>query len=283
MFNFELENERGNIVDINDGVRYLVTGASGLNPPSASIFTSKSPNRKGVRYNGSTLNERNIVIGIKILGDVEANRNALYDWVDSEQYIKVRYRNNAKNVYCEGHVVECPFDIFTDNEIVSLAILCEDPFWKDLDEISTDITALLKQFSFPFAIESVGQPFSTLRDANITNIFLTGAATGVKITVRCFGEVENLMIYDAKDTTRRFLIKYKIPANWIIVIDTDGSPKTCKAYKPDGTEQNMLPFVGYNPTWFELKRGNNLFGYTADGGLQDVEMSISYHNKHLGI
>ena len=49
MFSLRLENESANIIDINDGVHYLVTEVSGLNPPSAYIFTAKSPNRKGVK------------------------------------------------------------------------------------------------------------------------------------------------------------------------------------------------------------------------------------------
>ncbi|MBR4279416.1 MAG: hypothetical protein IKT34_04475, partial [Clostridia bacterium] len=119
MFSFRLENESGNIVDINDGIKYIVTAASGLNPPSAALFTSKSPNRKGSKHNGSTLDERVIIITIKILGDIEANRNALYAWADTEQYCKVYYKNGVRNVFCEGYVQDCPIDLFTDNEVIN--------------------------------------------------------------------------------------------------------------------------------------------------------------------
>ncbi|MGN0804268.1 MAG: phage tail domain-containing protein, partial [Candidatus Coproplasma sp.] len=174
MFDLKLENANANVVNINDGVKYQVLGCSGLTPPSASIYTGKSPNRKGVKYNGSTLNERNIVVQIKILGDIEKNRNALYEWIDTEQYCKVYYRNGEKNVYCEGHIQDCDADFFVDNEIISVAILCENPYWKDLQTISAGISALLKQFTFPFAIDSAGIPFSTMRDNNTTTIVNSG-------------------------------------------------------------------------------------------------------------
>lgn len=283
MFSLRLENESANIIDINDGVHYLVTEVSGLNPPSASIFTAKSPNRKGVKYNGSTLNERNVVITIKILGDIEENRNALYAWVDTEQYAKIYYQNDVKNVYCEGHVEDCEVDMFTDNEIMTVAIICENPYWKDLAEISKEISALLKQFTFPFAINREGMPFSTIRQNTVTNIFNGGAETGAKFYIRTTDNVKNLLIYNATDTTKRFLIRYDIPADWTIVIDTEGSPKTCKAYKPDGTVQNMLPFVGANPEWFALKKGHNKFGYTADNGASNVSISVRFTNKYLGV
>lgn len=283
MFELNLENASGNIVEINDGQRYVVLSASGLTPPSASLFTSKSPNRKGSKYNGSTLYERNIVIEIKILGDIEANRNALYDWVDTEQYCKVRYRNGKKNVYCEGYVQDCTIDLFTDNEVISVAIVCPDPYWKSLHEISADISALLKQFTFPFAISAAGVPFSTMRDNNVTTIFNSGAETGVKITVKCNSDLVNLRIYDSRDTTRRFEIKTTLGNGGVVVIDTESSPKTVKQIKPDGTVVNLMRYVGANPTWFTLKKGINQFGYTADVGAGNAEITVGYANKYTGV
>lgn len=283
MFELKLENDSTNVVNINDGVNYVVLSVSGLNPPSASIFTTKSPNRKGARYNGSTLNERNIVVEIKILGDIEQNRNNLYAWIDTEQYVKVYYRNNTKNVYCEGHIQDCDIDFFVESEVVNLAIICENPYWQDLQQISTEISSLLKQFTFPFAIDAAGVPLSTVREDTATNIFNAGAETGVKITVKCNDEVENLRIYDDKNTLRQFKINYTLLKDWIVEIDTENSPKTVKAYLPDGTTINLLKYIESNPTWFTLKKGHNTFGYSADKGFANVEMTFSFRNKYLGV
>lgn len=284
MFEFKLENESGNIVDINDGVNYIVIPpVEGLNPPPASIFTSTSPNRKGGKYNGSTLNERNLIITIKILGDIEANRNALYSWVDTEQYIKVRYRNGVKNVYCEGHIQECPIDIFTDNETVTVNIICENPYWKDLQEIAAEVSHILQQFTFAFAIDSTGIPFSTIRPNSETSIYNAGAETGVKLTVKCSGEVKNLVIFDGQNTSRRFKLATTLQTDWIVIIDTESSPKTCKAYKPDGTILNLMKYISGAPTWLTLRRGNNIFGFTADVGSSNVTLTVGYTNKYLGV
>lgn len=282
MYELKLENVNGNVVNVNDGVKYTVISALGLNPPSASIFTAKSPNRKGVKYNGSTLNERNIVLQIKILGDIEANRNALYAWVDCEQYCKVSYKNEIKNVYCEGHIQECDIDLFTDNEIVNVAILCADPYWVTVHEESVSLTSIVKNFVFPFAINVAGIPFSTItRSAEVT-INNEGAETGARFIIKCDGDIKNLTLYDGKDTTRRFVINAELLKNWIVVIDTDRSPKTVKAYKPDGTTENLLKYVN-NPTWFTIKKGENVFGYTATSGADNADITISYQDKCLGV
>ena len=282
MFELYLENENASIVNINDNINYVVISAEGLTPPSASIFTAKSPNRKGVKYNGSTLNERIVVINIKLLGDIEANRNALYAWVDTEQYCKIRYKNGMKNVYCEGHVQDCRIELFTDNEIVSVAILCENPYWKDLQEIKTEISALIKQFTFPFSIDANGIPFSTMRDTNTTNVYYVGSETGVEIKIKCKGDVENLTLYNARIVAEKFEIATTLRAGWLVVIDTENSPKTIKAYKEDGTVENLLKYV-QNPTWFTLKKGNNAFSYTTANGNDNAEISISFMAKYTGV
>lgn len=283
MFKLIIQNADGNIVDLNDGDRYEVIAVSGLNPPSASIFTAKSPNRKGLKYNGSTLNERVIVIQIKLHGDIEANRNALYDWVDPEQYVKIYYRNDTKNVFAEGYIEDCEIDLFTDNEIVNVEVLCPSPYFNDLQEIVTDITNLVKQFTFPFAIGAEGIPFSTIKENNITNVFNPGAETGAQFTFKFKGDVSNITIFDDTDVSKQFKINRSFSAGWSVVINTEGSPKTCKAYQPDGTEINLMRYIGANPTWFPLKKGNNRFGFSAESGTAAVEMSIGFNTKYLGV
>ena len=283
MFDLRLENSSGNVVNINDGGRYQVLNISGLTPPVASVFASKSPNRKGRKKHGSTLDYRAIVIQIKLLGDIEANRNALYAWTDTETELKIYYSNSTKNVYCEGTVTECDIDLFTDNEVVNLAIECDDPYLQDIQEISTDVSSLLRQFTFPFAIDAEGVPFSTMRENNATLVYNAGAETGVKITVKCKNTLSNLRIYDARDTTRRIQINYNFEAGTLVEIDTENSPKTIKAFKPDGSVVNLLKYVSGNPTWFTLKKGANAFGYTADIGVDKAEISIGFRNRYLGV
>lgn len=282
MFELKLENENANIVNLNDEKNYIIVPPlEGFAPPSASLFLSKSPNKKGAKHNGSTLNERSIIINVKLLGDIERNRNALYPWIDTEQYVKIYYRNGEKNVYCEGYIQDCNFDTLTNNEIVSIVITCGDPYLRDMQTIETEISNLLKQFTFSFAIDSAGVPFSTIRENNTTNIHNSGAETGVKIVIRCVEEVNNIMLFDANNTTRQFKLNGSFPAGWVIEIDTEASPKTCKAIKPDGQVENLMRYIGKNPVWFTLKKGYNLFGYSTESG--KIEMTVSFTNKYTGV
>lgn len=284
MFELKLENDSNQVVDINDHVNYVVLNVSGLNPPSASMFTAASPNKKGVKYNGSRLNERNILITIKILGDIESNRNALYDFIDTENYIKINYQNGLKNVYCEGHVTDCDIDFFTNNETIGLAVICEDPYWKDLQEISVDMSNVLKQFTFPFAI-SEPVPFSTIKNNSKIKIFNSGSETGVLIRINCINEVNGVEIYNPTNIYERFEINTTLPKGSLVIINTESSPKTVKLYKPDGSSaENLLKYINKNATWFTLKRGNNFFAYNSvSESANDVEISVNFKNKYLGV
>lgn len=281
MFELRFENSDGKIVNVNDGVNYVVTDFEGFDPPSASLYTSKSPNRKGSKKNGSTLDERPLMFSIKILGDIEVNRNALYEWTDTESELKIYYKNGVKNVYCVGTVTDCDVPLCTDNEIMTVAITCPDPYLKDLEEIATEISNLLKQFTFPFAIDAAGVPFSTLRENNNTNVFNAGAETGAIIRIKALGAVSNIRLYDGEDATRIFAINMTLQTGEIVEIDTERSPRTVKLIRTNGKIENILRYVGGNPTWFQLRKGNNIFGFTASN-IGNVEFTFSFTNKYLG-
>lgn len=280
MFEILFEKD-GSIVNINDGVNYVVVEFEGFTPPPASLYTSKSPNRKGSKKNGSTLDERSLIIQVKILGDIEANRNALYEWTDTETELKIYYKNGVKEVYCEGTVTDCDVPVCTDNEIMTVAITCPDPYLKELQEMAIEISNLLKQFTCPFAIDANGIPFSTIRADNTTNVFNAGAETGAIIRVKAKGEVSNIKLYDANDASRIFEINLTLQENEIVEIDTERSPRTVRLIKTDGSAVNILKNIGHNPTWFQLKKGNNLFGFTASI-VSNVELTFSFTNKYLG-
>lgn len=283
MFEFRLENEAGNVVNINDESRYVVLSCSGLNPPSASIFTAKSPNRKGSKYKGSSLDERPMILTIKLLGDIEANRIALYDWVSTENYVKIYYKNGKRDVYIEGYVQDCPIDFFTKSEVVSVSILCPDPYFKDLQEISTELATLLPQFTFSFAIDAEGVPFSTVKNDNHTPIINTGTETGCTLTLTFKGDAYGITIYNARNTTERMVINHTFKSGDTVVIDTDNTPKKIELTDISGVKSNILRYVESNPTWFTLKNGINEFGFIAEAGQSNIAMSISFKSKYAGV
>lgn len=283
MFSLKLENEFGKIKDINDGRSYLVVDATGFNPPAASHYTSKSYNRHGVKYNGYSIDERTITIVIKLLGDVEQNRIDLYDWTESGQYVKVHYSNGIRDVYCEGHIVNPDVNFFTEDEQVELEIMCDDPYFKTMDTIITEITNVIGNFYLTedendiyFATTDEGIAFSEELDKNETTIHNKGSETGVIIRAVALEDVSGLTIYNADNPSREYIkLKETLLKGQELLIDTTGH-----RYRIEINGVNSLSKVDRHITWFKLKRGNNSF-YCEPS--HNIKLTVEYNERYLGV
>ena len=66
-YKLTLQNEAGNVIDINDGERFQVLDCRGLTPPGVKDYTGAESIRKGAKFTGSSLLERTVEIDIKLL------------------------------------------------------------------------------------------------------------------------------------------------------------------------------------------------------------------------
>lgn len=278
-YKLTLQNEAGRIIDINDGKNFQVLNCRGLTPPSAELFLSKSPNRKGARYNGSSLSERTIEIDIKLLGDIEANRNLLYDWANPESYCRINYSNSLKNVYCEGIVESATLELFTNSQVMSIVIVCSDPYLKSLYTIFQEINQYLRQFTFPFSIDRKGIPFSTSKNSTLTTFTYNGVRAGFKAYVIIKGEINRIQITNQRDASYFALSKH-FEAKQILLIDSSASPKKVTNLT---TGENLLKYMSAKSTWLKLFTGQNQFSYEVDTNLEDVEVTFSLNDRFLGV
>lgn len=278
-YKLTLQNEVGRIIDINDGKNFQVLNCRGLTPPSAELFLSKSPNRKGARYNGSSLSERTIEIDIKLLGDIEANRNLLYDWANPESYCRINYSNFLKNVYCEGIVESATLELFTNSQVMSIVIVCSDPYLKSLYTIFQEINQYLRQFTFPFSIDRNGIPFSTSKNSTLTTFTYNGVRVGFKAYVIIKGEINRIQITNQRDASYFALSKH-FEAEQILLIDSSASPKKVTNLT---TGENLLKYMSAKSTWLKLFTGQNQFSYEVDTNVEDVEVTFSLNDRFLGV
>ena len=278
-YKLTLQNEAGNIIDINDGERFQVLNCRGLTPPGAELFLSRSPNRKGAKFNGSSLSERNVEIDIKLLGDVEENRNLLYNWVNPESYCRINYSNRLKNVYCEGHVQEATPELFSKSQVMSVVVICGDPYLKSLYTIYQEISQYLNQFTFPFSIDEAGIPFSTLKADTATTFTYNGVKSGFKAQIIVKSEITRLQITNLIDANY-FALAATFPAGTVILIDSLSSPKKVTNLT---TGENLLKYMSNNSSWLKLLTGQNRFSYEVDTSPDDVEVTFLLNDRYLGV
>ena len=81
MYTAAIENASGSVyVLTGDEPVYQVLSIQGLNPPSAQLNVTNIVGLDGAKYNSARLNTREIVVTVKITGEVEKNRLNLYKY-----------------------------------------------------------------------------------------------------------------------------------------------------------------------------------------------------------
>ena len=109
--------------------KYAIKKVSGLSPQGGTISTQKMA-RHGTEHINSTTDERNIVIDLKVLGDVEANREALYNIFPTSLPVTLEIQTYSKKATIVGYVETCEVDFFQRIAVGQISIICPDPFFK---------------------------------------------------------------------------------------------------------------------------------------------------------
>lgn len=282
MFVAKIENTKNNILTLTQNESdFQVISIEGLNPPNAQINTSKIAGLDGSRFNSSTLNERNIVITIKLNGDVEKNRINLYSFFRNKEWCKFYYKNGIRDVYIEGYVETVEVDLFSKSEIMQISILCPNPYFKNMEEIVDDISKSLAAFEFPFAINIDDPvPMSTIDTTRITNVFNNSESeTGVIIEIDLLNDANKIQINNIS-TGETFTLRHNFLENDKIIIDTNKGNKAVSLIR-NASKTNLFTSMVRGSTFFTLDIGDNFFSYLVDDGTNDDAIHIVF--KHYTI
>ena len=282
----KVENERGSILNLSeDETKYQITNISGLNPVNANINTSDIAGVDGAAFNSSKLQSRNIVITIKINGDVERNRLLLYQFFSVKQKCKLYYKNNSRNVFINGHTETFEVEHFSQSQKAQISIICPQPYLKDMEIIIDDISKIIPKFEFSFSINiDEAIEISTIEkdlSKKITNN--SECETGLIIKAVFSGKVSKLEIKNI-ETGEYFIFNYDFVEDDILKVDCNKGSKSAILTR-NGKEINLMPHRQRGSKFFQLKIGDNYFSYLADEGVNDhlVDIKFSHYNVYTGV
>lgn len=293
MFTFTIENRNGDQLKLTqDEQHYQIIGIEGLNPPNALIRTSTVAGMDGSKFASSKLEERNVVITVKINGDVEQNRLKLYRYFRTKHYCKMYYKNNSRDVYIEGYVETIENDLFQQGQTMQISVICPDPYFNSIDEIVNDISKVLGAFEFPFAFGADGVidptdtdpaiEFSTYDDDRMVNIHNGGeSVVGLTIEMSAIGDVVNPTIYNV-DTRESFGLNLTIMAGDVVRINTNSGQKSVTLTR-DGVTTNQINKVLRQSVWLTLAMGDNQFTYTATTGLESLFVVFTHRTRYEAV
>lgn len=286
MFQITLENSKGNRLELTGKEnQYQVYEVDGLYPPTASISTSENIGDGSIVTN-SRVSKRNIVIYLKINGDVENNRLNLYQYAQTGKYIKLYISTESKNVWIEGRVESIETTMFNMTTICQISVLCPEPYFKDLEETINSISTIKGNFYFPFyTVEPI--PFSVYETIQVLNLLNLGnVKSGMTIEISAKGKILNPLIYNRE--TQEFIgfgctqRPFEMQPSDRIIVTTYTNNKKVKLIR-NAVETNIFNNLRPNSTFLQLDSGDNTFTYSADDGDEFIDIKFRHYSNYEGI
>jgi len=280
---------------------FLVRDISGLTPPKADINISQIATNDGAMFNSAHVYSRNIVLDLifSLNQPIEDTRLKSYKFFPIKQRIDIQIETTNRLCRTYGYVESNEPSIFTSEPNTSVSIVCPDSYFYSFDKNITVFSGTQKLFEFPFEnnspdLEHINDKhieFGAIQLSNVANVLYIGdAPIGIVILIHAIGSVTNLSIVNTRtrevfkiNSARLFtLTGSDIIAGDNIILSTVKGDKFLYLQR-GGVLINILSCIGDDSDWFQLQRGDNLFAYTADDGVENLQFRIENQIAYEGI
>lgn len=284
MFELILENAAGDQLTFGMESPFTITEIEGLNPPVATINTSEIALIDGAKFNNSKLQMRYINVAFAIEYEAAKNRIEVYKVLKSKQWVKLYYNGQYRQVWIEGYIESINITYFEMKQIVTCAILCPAPYFRDAQQIVNALLNVISTFHFPFA------------SAATPELVMGYYSNDLGISIENDGDVECGMIIElyARDAISDPKIFDYVSQDYIgldfdmqqadlITIDTRQGQKTVTLLR-GGVKSNIFNYVIQGSTWLQLPANGGTFVYeVGTGAAGDLAVTFKHYNLFEGV
>lgn len=281
---------------------FLIKSVIGLGPVKATVNTTEVVTNDGSMFNSARLSQRNIVFQIVFVDTVygetiEDVRQKSYKYFPAKKSVEIIIETDNRYVRTNGYVESNEPNIFSSQEGTSISIICPDPFFYSAGEDGNNVTdfySIDPMFEFPFSNESLTEPLLVFGEIQIKTegviTYYGDAEIGVTIYIHAIGPASNINIYNTEtrevmkiDTVKLQKLTGKgIVASDDIVINTSKGDKSITLIR-EGVSYNILNCLDKNTDWFTLAKGDNIFAFTADSGVTNLQFRIENKVIYEGV
>lgn len=268
---------------------FAVTGINDLGPNKATINDVEVTTNDGSVFNSAKVNPRNIVLNLEFMAtdpdEVEALRQQTYRFFPLKKKLTFEVITDKRHVKILGYTESNEPSIFSKNEGTQISIICPYPFFQSVTEINRVMFyGEEPAFEFPFSNEGDAPTLvmGYVHMVTEANVIYTGdSEVGIIITIHALGDAKNVSIFNL-DTGERMKLKVDLVKGDDIIISTVKGEKYVHKLQ-DGVETNALNCIDRDADWFLLSKGDNLFAYTAEEGLRNLDFQIQNYILYEGV
>lgn len=196
-----------------------------------------------------------------------------------------------------GYVESNEPDIFSSEEGAQISIICPDPYFYSADDDGRNVThfySVIPMLEFPLMNDSLTDKQIVMSEIKIKTtgvVTNTGDAdVGMMIYIHAADKATNITIYNIETKESMLIDTTKIEkmtgsgliAGDDIVINTKKGEKSITLIR-DGVSYNILNCLDKNTDWFTLAKGDNLFGFTTEEGISNLQFRIENEVIYEGV
>ena len=306
IYSFAITNYLGDRVKLELGKPevsgFLIKSVTGLGPVKANVNTTEVVTNDGSMFNSARLSQRNIVFQLAFVETVygetiEDIRQKSYKYFPAKKSVEIVIETDNRYVKIKGYVESNEPDIFSSQEGTQISIICPDPYFYSAGEDGNNVTdfyTIDPMFEFPFSNESLTDPLLIFGEIQIkTEGVITyhgDSEIGVVIYIHAIGPATNINIYNTEtrevmmiNTTKLEKLTGKgLVASDDIVINTTKGEKSITLVR-EGASYNILNCLDKNTDWFTLSKGDNIFAFTAETGVTNLQFKIENQVIYEGV
>lgn len=281
---------------------FLIKSITGLGPAKANVNTTEVSTNDGSLFNYARLSQRNIVLDMVFINTVygesiEDLRQKSYKYFPLKKSVELTIETDNRYVKTTGYVESNEPNIFSSQEGTQISIICPDPYFYSAGEDGNNVTnfySIDPMFEFPFSNESLDEPLLVFGEIQIkTEGVITyhgDSEIGVMIYIHAIGPATNINIYNTETREVMRINTEKISsltgkgivASDDIVINTAKGEKSITLIR-EGVSYNILNCLDKNTDWFTLAKGDNIFAFTADSGVTNLQFRVENKVIYEGV
>lgn len=306
IYSFAITNYLGDRVKLELGKPevsgFLIKSVTGLGPVKANVNTTEVVTNDGSMFNSARLSQRNIVFQLAFVETVygetiEDIRQKSYKYFPAKKSVEIVIETDNRYVKIKGYVESNEPDIFSSQEGTQISIICPDPYFYSAGEDGNNVTdfyTIDPMFEFPFSNESLTDPLLIFGEIQIKTegviTYYGDSEIGVVIYIHAIGPATNINIYNTEtrevmmiNTTKLEKLTGKgLVASDDIVINTTKGEKSITLVR-EGASYNILNCLDKNTDWFTLSKGDNIFAFTAETGVTNLQFRIENQVIYEGV
>lgn len=256
-------------------------------------------NQDGASYQETFLGVRELPIPFFIMKSSNSP-----EWIEQKRQEAFRVLNPKKNpmridfetaagrkYYLNGELVSTPVfasksDFEENNDFWLNGLIqmtCHDPYIYQNDVTFVSIASLVPALEFPIVIPpEEGVAFGYRSTSLIANVFNGGQVdSGMVIRYRATTSVLNPKLVNV-NTQEELKLDFEMQGGDVVELSTEKGNRYARLIRNNETT-SIFGRITIDSSFLQLDPGDNLFRYDAESGLENLDVSIHFRNKFVGV